>query len=48
MMTERVKLKEQDVETIQKVVRQFYPNWRRVLYALQRVCKSGSFDDDLV
>ena len=48
IMSERVKIKEQDVASIQSVIRHFYPNWRRVLYGLQRVCKSGEFDRDLV
>jgi DNA polymerase III delta prime subunit len=47
ILKERVQIKETDVECIQQVVRQYYPNWRRVLYALQRICARGTFDQEV-
>ena len=48
LLKENVTLEKKDLPVIQDLVDLYYPNWRKVIHQLQRICSSGKVDHGVV
>ena len=48
LVKEEVQMSKKDLPIIQDLIDLYYPNWRKVIHQLQRICSSGKVDHGVV